>query len=208
MKHREHTRTLYVLLAIWLIAVATLTMTACERRTSCPVCGATYLCDCATVETVNTSQTQAPCPICGATYICDCAGDIVVDTPTAPPVLRVTHDSGYIEIDSGNYTWTIDMGNGLSSVTHADGHRPCDRPQTPTIALSALGGGDYMLTLTCDDALHGITVTAYPVGSYEDRHAIPCTMADGKLGVLKGAYYYEILAEFAQGNAIYGFFVQ
>jgi hypothetical protein len=34
-----------------------------------------------------------------------------------------------------------------------------------------------------------------------------CTIKDGKLEVLKGKYYYELITEYHQGKVVYGFFI-
>ena len=78
MKNKGYIHILHALMAVWLIAVVALIVTACgPRQDPCPVCGATYVCDCAVVETV---VTQEPCEVCGSTELCDCAPPIVEET--------------------------------------------------------------------------------------------------------------------------------
>lgn len=179
-------------LFLTLLCAALIPMLCACRQDPCPVCGATYVCDCAVVETVTTVPNETA----------------TVSTGKAPPAWSVNYAGKQVVLTSGNYTWNIDNGDGTMTCTQACGIRPCDWDETPRIELSALSGSDYMLTFPKDSNVRNMSVTAYPVGQYEDKHATECKVEDGKLAVLKGRYYYELVVHFAQGTATYGFFVQ
>lgn len=131
-----------------------------------------------------------------------------VSKVNAPPAWTVMYDGGSIELTSGNYDWTVDNGDGTMSCTQACGIRPCDSDGTPSINLSAQGGVNYTLMFRENGEVRNVTVTAYPMGQYEDKFATDCKVEDGKLPVLKGRYYYELIVHYAQGTATYGFFVE
>ena len=174
-----------------LCAALVLILCACGSE-PCPVCGATYVCDCAVVETVTTVPDVTS----------------VMSAGKAPPAWTVCYADKQIVLNSGNYTWNVDNGDGTMSCTQACGIRPCDWDETPSIELSALGGSDYTLTFPEDGDVRNVSVTAYPVGKYEDKYATDCKVENGELAVLKGRYYYELVVNFAQGTATYGFFVE
>ena len=72
MNERSHIHLLHALLAVWLIAVAILTMAACGKDFLCEVCGKpAYNHECCP---------PAPCPVCGSAELCDCAPPIVEES--------------------------------------------------------------------------------------------------------------------------------
>lgn len=174
----------------------------------CILCTALILTACGmedreTESTTTTGDTQVTQGVQNTTTVTP-----NTSTVNAPPAWVVTYDGGSIELTSGNYTWNVDNGDGTMSCTQACGIRPCDWDGTPSIDLSALGGSDYLLTFREDGEVRNVSVTAYPVGQYEDSYATACNMENGKLPVMKGRYYYELIVHYAQGTATYGFFVQ
>lgn len=222
MKHiRKHPHC--ALLTLWLISLTLLTSCGgnflcdvcgkpaynhvCCPAAPCPVCGADYLCDCAVVETVTR---QTPCAICGSVQICDCPQDIL-DIPDTPPPIELSQaEAGeqiIYSITSGNFSWTTTNDRGVGKTVHACGIRPCSLEMTQRIKLGALEDDGYLLGVTLrGDLIESYTLTAYPVGDYETGTA--CTLQDGKLALLKGSYYYELIIQYHQGEAVYGFFVE
>ena len=188
----------------------------CCPAAPCPVCGATYLCDCA-VETVVREE---PCPVCGATYLCDCAVDILDAAAVQrdiPPAITVSYPyqidgelrNAVHSVTSGNFDWTVTHGNGTATTTHACGIRPCDNPNTVRIPLDRMTDCGYIPELSLEkELIRSYTIKAYPIGSYGEEAGTDCTIRNGQLPLLKGAYYYELIVHYTQGTAVYGFFVE
>ena len=111
-------------------------------------------------------------------------------------------------ITSGNFSWTVDRGNGVSQTTHVDGLRPCDAPGTQHIPLKQLGEYGYAVDISLtEEIIQSYTLKAYPVGNYGFDIGTDCAIEDGKLAVLKGKYYYELVIDYIQGRVVYGFFI-
>ena len=134
---------------------------------------------------------------------------------TAPPAVGISYQykvsgEGLVaahRITSGIFSWTVPHENGLSQVTHVEGSRPCDVPGTQHIPLEKVKDYGYTVDISLEEEIiQSYTLKAYPVGNY-DFDGTECTLQDGKLSVLKGKYYYELVIEYTQGQAVYGFFV-
>lgn len=134
---------------------------------------------------------------------------------TAPPAVGISYQykvggEGLVaahRITSGNFSWTVTHENGVSQTTHADGHRPCDVPGTQHIPLDKVKDYGYEVDIALEEEIiQSYTIKAYPVGNYH-FDGTECTIQDGKLPLLKGKYYYELIIEYTQGQAVYGFFV-
>ena len=188
----------------------------CCPAAPCPVCGATYLCDCA-VETV---VREDPCPVCGATYLCDCAV-VILDAAAVqrdvPPTITVSYPyqvngemlNAVHSITSGNFDWTVTHDNGTATTTNACGIRPCDNEKAERIPLDRMVDCGYMPEIILEkELIRSYTLKTYRKGNYDFDSGTDCTIQDGKLAVLKGKYYYELTVEYLQGRVIYGFFVE
>ena len=134
---------------------------------------------------------------------------------TAPPAVGISYQykvgsEGLVaahRITSGNFSWTVEYGNGVGQTTHVDGSRPCDAPGTQHIPLDKVKDYGYAVDISLEEEMiQSYTIKAYPVGNYH-FDGTECTIQDGKLPLLKGKYYYELIIEYTQGQAVYGFFV-
>ena len=134
---------------------------------------------------------------------------------TAPPAVGISYQykvggEGLVaahRITSGIFSWTVENGNGVGQTTHVDGSRPCDAPGTQHIPLDKVKDYGYAVDISLEEEMiQSYTIKAYPVGKY-DLSGTECTIQDGKLPLLKGKYYYELIIEYTQGQVVYGFFV-
>lgn len=106
------------------------------------------------------------------------------------------------------YDWTVEHENGVGQTTHVDALRPCDNEKTHRLKLDDVADYDYMLDIGwAEERIESYTLKAYPVGKY-DTKATDCTVRDGQIALLKGAYYYEFVIRYTQGTVMYGFFVE
>ena len=106
------------------------------------------------------------------------------------------------------YDWTVEHENGVGQTTHVDALRPCDNEKTHRLKLDDVADYDYMLDIGwMEKRIESYTLKAYPVGKY-DAKATDCTVRDGQIALLKGAYYYELVIHYTQGTVLYGFFVE
>ena len=105
------------------------------------------------------------------------------------------------------FDWMVENENGVGKTTHVDAPRPCYNEKTQRISLEDLADHSYTMDIDLPSFLESYTLKAYSVGRYDDS-ATDCTMQEGKLELLRGAYYYELIIRYPQGTAIYGFFVE
>ena len=135
---------------------------------------------------------------------------------TSPPPIGISYqykvgNEGLVamhRITSGNFSWTVTLENGLEQITHADGLRPCDIPGTQHIPLDKVKDYGYEVDIALEEEIiQSYTLTAYPIGKYDLGNGTDCTIKDGKLEVLKGKHYYELIIEYHQGKVVYGFFI-
>ena len=135
---------------------------------------------------------------------------------TAPPAVGISYQykvggEGLVaahRITSGIFSWTVENGNGVGQTTHVDGSRPCDAPGTQHIPLDKVKDYGYEVDIALEEEIiQSYTLTAYPIGKYDLGDGTDCTIKDGKLEVLKGKYYYELIIEYHQGKVVYGFFI-
>lgn len=132
-----------------------------------------------------------------------------------PPVLSVSYiynigNSGVVSVsrvEPATYDWTYELAPGTNATVNSDALRPCDNEKTQSLPLKNMADNGYVVTLALqENIIESYTLTAYPVGQYDKDTS--CTLTDGKLPVLKGAYYYELIIQYTQGKVIYGFFIQ
>ena len=131
---------------------------------------------------------------------------------TAPPPIGISYPYNDLvtvhHITSGTFSWTVDLGNGVGQTTHADGLRPCDAPGTQHIPLKQLGEYGYTVDISLtEEIIQSYTLKAYPVGRYDFNIGTDCAIEEGRLAVLKGKYYYELIIDYIQGRVVYGFFI-
>ena len=142
--------------------------------------------------------------------------DIAAVSLTTPPAVGISYQykvggEGLVaahRITSGIFSWTVMLENGLEQTTHVDGSRPCDAPGTQHIPLDKVKDYGYEVDIALEEEIiQSYTLTAYPIGKYDLGDGTDCTIKDGKLEVLKGKYYYELIIEYHQGKVVYGFFI-
>ena len=153
--------------------------------------------------------------IAPATRPYNAENDIAAVSLTTPPAVGISYQykvggEGLVaahRITSGIFSWTVENGNGVGQTTHVDGSRPCDAPGTQHIPLDKVKDYGYEVDIALEEEIiQSYTIKAYPVGNYH-FDGTECTIQDGKLPLLKGKYYYELIIEYTQGQAVYGFFV-
>lgn len=154
--------------------------------------------------------------IAPATRPYNAENDIAAVSLTTPPAVGISYQykvggEGLVaahRITSGIFSWTVDYGNGVGQTSHVDGSRPCDAPGTQHIPLDKVKDYGYMVDISLEEEIiQSYTLTAYPVGKYDLGDGTDCTIKDGKLKVLKGKHYYELIIEYHQGKVVYGFFI-
>jgi hypothetical protein len=133
--------------------------------------------------------------------------DFAAVSLTTPPAVGISYQykvggEGLVaahRITSGIFSWTVMLENGLEQTTHVDGSRPCDAPGTQHIPLDKIKDYGYEVDIALEEIIQSYTLKAYPIGSYDFNIGTECTIKDGKLEVLKGKYYYELIIEYHQG---------
>ena len=154
--------------------------------------------------------------IAPATRPYNAENDIAAVSLTTPPAVGISYQykvggEGLVaahRITSGIFSWTVENGNGVGQTTHVDGSRPCDAPGTQHIPLDKVKDYGYEVDIALEEEIiQSYTLTAYPIGKYDLGDGTDCTIKDGKLEVLKGKYYYELIIEYHQGKVVYGFFI-
>lgn len=142
--------------------------------------------------------------------------DIAAVSLTTPPAVGISYQykvggEGLVaahRITSGIFSWTVENGNGVGQTTHVDGSRPCDAPGTQHIPLDKIKDYGYEVDIALEEEIiQSYTLKAYPVGSYDFNIGTDCAIEDGRLAVLKGKYYYELIIDYIQGRVVYGFFI-
>ena len=107
------------------------------------------------------------------------------------------------------YDWTVEHENGVGQTTHVDALRPCDNEKTHRLKLDDVADYDYMLDIGwAEERIESYTLKAYPTKQIKEDLATDCTIRDGQIALLKGAYYYELIIHYTQGTVLYGFFVE
>lgn len=107
------------------------------------------------------------------------------------------------------YDWTVEHENGVGQTTHVDALRPCDNEKTRRFKLDDVADYDYILDIGwVEKRIESYTLKAYPTKQIKEDLATDCTIRDGQIALLKGAYYYELIIHYTQGTVLYGFFVE
>ena len=134
-----------------------------------------------------------------------------------PPNITLSYqfklgETGLVEmviLFPAGFSWTVEEENGVGKTTHVDALPPYDNEKTHRLKLERVADYGYMLDIGWQEAhIESCTVRAYPIGKYEEHHATACAVENGKLALLRGAYYYEWTVQYSQGTVTYGFFVE
>ena len=173
----------------------------CCPAAPCPVCGATYLCDCAVVETV---MTQDPCPICGATVLCNCLqGSPLVGEPS--PMRAEESHCVWLErplmYDNSGLVRTLELTKiPPSGINPADGEQMYTMAGVGTVKFSELPA---QFTFKWDERIEiaGIIVHRFPL--YDHTSGEICELTENKL-ILEAGYYYEFILLTPTGTETYG----
>ena len=192
MKQHAPARILRALVAILLLSLAALTVTSCGKRANppCPVCGATYLCDCAVAETVTRAE---PCLICGSVQLCDCAQDIL--EVSASPVW-LERPLAYF-----NLVRTLNLTPiAASGIDTAAGEKMYAKAGIGTIRFAEL---PTQFEIKWDERIEAESVTVTRYSLYDHTKGEICELTENKL-VFEAGYYYEIALLTPTGTETYG----
>ena len=200
MKEQRSTHLLDILLTVWVIAMAALTLTACGQQTAIAPSTAVDATANETTADANTETTVGtPC--------------VLVEAPT----MRIHYQDETLTCCA---TMTPSVHTYALGAQIAPGTRPCEQEQLCTIML-ADAGGKVRLAFSATDAdvdnaeflaaanLTDLTLTAYPAAedgtvdlTPEGAQSIP--VAGGHFTLLAGRYYYELAVKRDNGTITYG----
>ncbi|MBD5098605.1 MAG: hypothetical protein HDT35_03485 [Clostridiales bacterium] len=173
---------------------------------------ATYTCDlCGNTFPVGTPHTHPYDPDMCAGYPVPDPGDGVTPDMSAPPKLNVVCGDDSLTGGSGNYTWKVDLGNGLTSGTNACGLHPLDFREAPSLTtaegrakLSFAGSPDRVSVVCWPDSEWGNTSAA----SQECLVARSSLTLDYEIALNQGGWIYEVSASWdGYGTASYVFYI-
>lgn len=179
---------------ILLCLLFVLSLTACRGEFLCEVCGKPAF--------NHVCCPAAPCPVCGATYLCDCAVETVAKEG-ASSGLAAGDSSVWLErpLLSLNMVRTLALSPiGERGIDPADGEKMYAKAGIGTIRFAEL---PTQFEIKWDERIEAqsITVTRYPL--YDHTAGEACELIENKL-VFEAGYYYEIHLITPTGSLAYG----
>ena len=180
-QHSSH-HMIYILLAVWVIAITALTLTACGQ--TAPTA--------ATSDTTASTQLQAPTSFDADVHI---------------PAVRIRFMAGRNQYSAeltrgGTYSWTLPAGKGMMQTVHADGYSPDQLEELCTIAAQSEDG---MVTLELPENALSYRVMRRFVRDDTEFPLREMASTDGRFALEEGTWYYEITVTYPEGEATYGF---
>ena len=166
---------------------------SCARPILCEVCGKPAF--------NHVCCPAAPCPVCGATYLCDCAVETVAEGSSSG--LAAGDSSVWLErpLLSLNMVRTLALSPiGERDIDPADGEKMYAKAGIGTIRFAEL---PTQFEIKWDERIEAqsITVTRYPL--YDHTAGEACEPDENKL-VFEAGYYYEIRLITPTGSLAYG----
>ena len=201
MKSKDSICILYILLAVWVISLSLLTLTACGQNDPIAVC-----------PPFMTAQTDTP-KVAAWDYFPQM--EIHYEDENFKSTARLTL--------SESYTWGATLADGSHALVPSDsGARPYQMENLCTVTLAdtvgqarlaffpeqmnAIEGAEFYAA----EALTDLTLTAYPVAEDgtvsvlpESSQTIP--VENARFTLLVGKYYYELTVPQGGGCLTYGF---